>query len=740
MIWLLLTGVGFAGLGAVAGSSLGRIHPEAAGEVAVPDQAEPLTHSPLEEPDPGGESPESLAIPGAPTEPKAATAAVAVSTLAPSFTGLEGLGDLPVDDAILRVDELLLEGNYRPARDGYAVLARTAVGLPEARIRLRQGLCEEVLGNLSQAQAEYRRVIELKPGLALCEAAILGQARLWKLARREEMAIATLYRALLEGATQGTDAARSQIPHFLAVLVSGRVGTSAQNPSQLEKIFDDQVMLAPAPGIHPEVILAELRGHETAQRVGTGPSGENIAVVQRFSQDPEEIFLTMSTGRLAALEIVRRVANKSGWSVRLTEEARLRLQEHTLQPACIDLPLALILDSVLEPFELIWHTESDSILISSASQASSEVVSFYRTKVANRTLRYACATAPDHPWAAASFLELGRVAAVNGNLELAGRHISKALDQFPRSEYLAAGWLNLGKLQLRQGQLDRALESFHRATDMLDGQPLEPAGYIYAGRIHLEKDEPREAIPPLTRALVLAERTRFEPMAALMLSSAYLLLEHFQRANDLLMEHRSSFRGDALSDQAAFLSSLIRYRAATDARDRHREGATLVGTLTNIHAGSGFGGHWPYLIGAAYRDTGMTSEEISVLRAGLLGPYAYPLQFRIRQLLLSDAGGEAEPPPQDAAAQSNRWPKGVLAEATTAFRQGRHEQAISLCRELLSSQTAATEDHRAALRLMGQVFQSLGDHKQAVACFAGIIPGQSPALPDLTQEPKGNRR
>jgi tetratricopeptide (TPR) repeat protein len=344
-------------------------------------------------------------------------------------------------------------------------------------------------------------------------------------------------------------------------------------------------------------------------------------------------------------------------------------------------------------------------------------------------LRFACTYSSHHPWAVASALELGRVAAYRGEPEAGIRNIRKAIEQFPRSDFLAVGWFNLGKLELQMGRHEESLQAFYRAADLLSAQSLEPVSYLYVGRLHLERELPREAISPLTRALVLAEGTPYESMAALQLASAYLMLQHYQRANEILMEHRSSFKVPSRHDQAAFLCSLIRYRAAVDETDRFREGATLIGTLTNLNVKDCFGGHWWYLAGLAYRDVGMRGQEVETFKKCLAGSYEFALQEQLRLLLLEDAPDQISASGLQTRTGGNSadefHAKAMMIEAAELFRNGSDAEALGMCRQLLERPNVPEPMRREALRLMGQIYQARGEHNLAVECFTGLIPSPS---------------
>lgn len=638
----------------------------------------------------------------------------------------------PPSERLREADKLMMVGNYRHALEAYRSIADSVPTFLPADLSLRIGLCHEAEGNYRLAQAEYRKVIELNAALELQEAAILGMARLWNQAGRSELAIATLFRAILNSGRHEATFARSQIPHELAVMLSQRVRKSGREDLTLEDYYADDVLVSPSLQINPFSVITELSGR-TLTAPGTQLIAPNdISVVERFSNHPDEIYVNVRADRLSVLELLRRLANRSGLKVQITEEARLRLQDHSLSPDCKKIPLGIALDALLEPYEILWRVKDDSLYVLHSKSASTTELATYRMQSATRSLRYAIRSASNHPWAAASSLELARLTAQSGKYDVAADYLKKMLETFPRSSFESIAWYNLGKLELLQGNLDPSKTAFQHAADHLSGHPLESMAYLYLGRIEMENDRVRESIPAYTRALILAVDTQFETMAVLQLSSAYLMLDHYQRANEILVEHKASVLEAPARDQAAFLVCLIQYLSTNDKYERFRAGTTLLGAMTRLQLDHSFACHWHWLAARAYREFGMKQQQIAMLRLNMKSPYPYPFQSRIRMMLLEDAPHElAGLQPLSALAPAKGKPsdlffKTQLREAIHLFHQGQTDAAMQVSRELAEHPHISNEDRRAALRLMGRIFQSRGQHELAVQCFSGIVPSADP--------------
>lgn len=651
-----------------------------------------------------------------------------------------------------RGEDLIHEGNYIAARQVFREFGDGLTGGMRAQLLLRLALCQEALGDHADALANYRRVIGINVNPPINEAALLGQSRVWKNSGQTDLATSTLFRALLEFPRDGTDTRQSSLPHQLGALLASRFRSASETAVNRPVSLLDDVLTVPSQLFRPEKLLEEWSKLDfEAGRRGPSSSAPGITVTDRFGSAPDEVLLSLRSDNLTALDLIEGAVTAAGWSVETSPAARRRLQEHTLRPDCTDLPVAIILDALMDQYQLCWTwtpsprsgSPAASIVVRTHDETDAAELTAARRAAARRTLTFACGFAPDHWGAATSYMELGRLNALETasadagvapgrvSREQAIRGYRQAIELFPRSEHVPDAWLNIGKLHLQGGELQEAVQALHRAVDSMTGHPLQPVAYIYLGRIHLELDAPRSAVSPLIRGLALAATTEFEPVAALLLASAYYLLENPRGANTVLVDHRQSFKESAVRDQAAFLAALIRFRAASSPRHRDTEGTILIQALTNLDQSQFFGGHWPYLVGTAYRETGMTEQSLATFAASFRSSYSFPLQDRMRSVLLREGVPTPSQLPSNSgvASESRTIHFEVdLAEAQQAFRSGDHDETLRLCRRFLTQPDAPVELRREALRMMGRVFQIRGDHRQAVLCFTGVVPEENPSV------------
>jgi tetratricopeptide (TPR) repeat protein len=650
----------------------------------------------------------------------------------------------PRDELLAKAEQLFLEENFRGARDRYRHLVSGMTNPHEAMVLLKFGLCEEVLGNVRSALSAYRHLNEMNPSPQLQEAALLGQARIWAMTDRQGLATAALYRQLLAGLS--TDV-HSPTLHLLGCLVARRVQADGNPSIQSELLLRDNGLLSPPIAVHPGQIIHDLQRSEFALPESNTGGSARIRLQPAPSREPLDVQITLTGPLMSSRELVQGVLQTAGWKLNAQEDIRNRLLDRSVAPRFQSVPMSLLLDAVLEPLGMVWSAGNQEILIQNAEEASSDVLKSYRREMALRVLDFAVQRAPRHRDCVATRIEHARVYATASLDEQAIRILEQTVEMHARSDYLPYAWFNLGKIQLRQGRGGDASASFYRAADMRNGESLEAISYLYVGRIQIENDDFRKATMPLNRAVALTAGTVHEGLATLELSSLYLMLENGHRANTLLMEHLQALEQPGIRDQAAFLSSLIQYRMTTESHDRFRAGTTLIQTLTNLKLRDCFGGHWTYLAAQAYRDTGMTQDSVLVLRNGLNTSYPFPLQNRMRSLLLLDAPelltltGAGQRSIDAGSVPQAFQIDALLTEAEASYHSSQFDQSIRTCREILDRCQVTEAQRRAILKLMGSAYQAQGKYHESVQCFTGVVPGNPlPPLPETAADSKAEAK
>ncbi|QDU40214.1 photosystem I assembly protein Ycf3 [Maioricimonas rarisocia] len=637
--------------------------------------------------------------------------------------GPEGFDAQAVANMLQRADEHLVETSYAVALRMYQELLPRTSGAVNIHVRFRLALCAEVLDDTSTALEQYQTVVSANADPVLTRLARLGQVRIWESNDRLDVAIAALYREIVTQSdaapsSAGIDEALHQLGHCLSRRAATGITADPLDPAHL---------ITPRPVVMPAELLALTR-QSNAGKVPQRP--EELTVTQRLAPFAESVFLKVRYHQRSVADVFRAMVTASGWAPEVTPDAVARMVGRSISIDAPELSLAFLLDSTLEPFGLAWKLTGNRIVVFEPQDVTSPEELQRRRIVAARALQYAVTNAPDHSWSSVSYMMLGELAASSGHAADALRIFRQATRLFPRSTSITEAWFNLGKVQLQLGDHEGALETFYQAVDNVETHPMERIAYLHIGRILLERDEARKAVMPLRRALALNEGTDQEAVAAMMLSSAYLMLGNPRGANSVLMSRRDLLRDRDVRDQAAFLASLIRYRAAGDPLIRQREAVTLITALTHADPAAMFGGHWWILVGEAFRDVGMAVEEVSLYEHCVRTTYRFPLRDQILLILAErrlqqgnsiDTKQLLEALSTDSLLDASHVAEIMLAEV--AFSAGDPQLTIDRCGMLLDRDNLPEAVRPQVLRLMGRAYQAQGDHQSAIYCFSGLVPG-----------------
>lgn len=660
---------------------------------------------------------------------------------------------------LLKVDSLILEGQYSMAVDLLESDEPRASRLLNAQFQLRLALCAELQGNLPKALDHYRSLTGPSQSPEISDLAAVSSARVLIELDHRDAANALLMRLLLRRARTMSRDVLGDVVHTLA---AGLVPV----PDEMDLLDESQWLVAERDPTAEELLKS------WSVRTETEPASAlpEILELRQLQPSPEGVLVTLRTRTENPARLLDAICRQLNWSVSINVDVSKTLQSHSFAADCVELPLSVILDLLLKPIGFNWLYQEQRLTVTrvnnpaalSNNNAPADTSGEQQLQIADRFLQLAISRAPEHTAAPVSFVLLGSVTADLGDLDKAIHCFEYSIDRFPRSPCAGTSMVNLGRAFVRKGQREAALNQFYRTVDNVSGLEIDAVAYLYIGRILMENDEPRDAIAPLMRGLSLAERSKYEAPAALLLSSAYLLNGNALAANSILVEHRHSFaenetlsdaettRCRAFSQQAAFLSSLARFWTSQGTL-RIRDGEALLAALTNVQPDEMFGGQSAYLVGIAFGAVGLDSEQETVFQHSLSAPSRFPLQHRMESLLNGEI--RLEESLQQRAVNESRITqdqstpevqarssadKAILAKAEAAYRDSDYDEVLKTCQQYLlnvePSQAAlpATDPKsnepsvcRAMLRLMGLAYQAQGQHEYAVRCLAGI----APALP-----------
>lgn len=625
-------------------------------------------------------------------------------------------------DFIGQAEALLLEGTYAAAQAHLDAAA--AAHLAGERVTYLRGVCAEFLGNLAAAQAAYELAAATAETPGARRQAQLAYARILERQGRHDVVVETLYRDLLRSGSAEFDALDADAAHLLAITLGEQCFLAAE---QSDLYRDDVLAPARLPLDARRLLTAPAAAPPSFPAVEPVPL--EVHCRQRLGDHPGEVYVSLRGTDATIVELLTRIGDVLGRPLTCPAAVVRDLGARTLSLDVDEMDLALALDAVLSPLGLAWIPHPDRIEIAAASELPEDRRRELQAARTRRVVQLSLLRSPDHPWAAAQYALLGRLAAGEDQLDVALQFLRQAR-QASRGRRLPEASFNEGKLAMRMGDPAGAKLALYSCVDSIDAHPIKPAAYIYLGRLHLEADSPHEAVAPLQRAVQLTADSPAEPLAVTLLGSALLLDGNPQGAIAVLHNHRQRLNESRLREAAAFITAYAKFSAARTGDLRSREAAGLLEAVSRIDPAVEFGGHWWYLTAETFREFGITIEADRISQAALQAAPRSALRDRLVQRTLREQMQRDPSIAVDAAMTSllstadQTWRyEARLAVAETEYRRGLDEPARTHCRAIVQDATAPDHVRRGALRLLGRIHQQRREHDAALQCFAGSLPG-----------------
>ncbi len=663
---------------------------------------------------------EAVDLTAAPAEVAGAPAASEEKKGAPTIEPIaENLSVL-----LLQGDNFLAEANPASALKRYAALEQRITGAQRPEVLLRIALAEEAVGDHHSSLKRYRELAATAlPNLVV--AARLGQARLWQAQQQYPYAETILFDLLLNEAGQGMNSGlRADTAHLVAAILTGNVVDDFQN-----RVLDDQSLLLPQltrplPHLLEDALMTE--------QLPIEPPAEGVRLTSgKRGQAPGDIQVAVHYPRRPVLELLAELARTCGYRVRGTREIQQTLAARAMKLEARKVSAAILLDGLLSADNLLWKFDGDELVVFSGEGSDTAAIETARILKAERSLQHALSAAPDHPWAPAAYISLGKLRTHASDLPGAERYLEQTARIYPRSEFDSCASFNLGKVRLVLGKLPEARDAFLRAVDASHGKPLEAAAYLYAGRISLELGQPRSAIIPLQRAVALKGSPQVTNVANITLAAAYLLGGNPASANAVLLGRRAELSDEPYRDVAAFLSALAQFRSSEHDNARHaRDSRTLVSSLAHAVEKRPFCWAIPFLAAQSATELSLDDEARRLYEIVALSPYHHSLQDASLYALASlrwNAGEQAAAVDILAGlveSGSGDWQKHARIQRCGYSLELSHGSAVLTDGQRLLRDDLTTEERARVLQFMGKALQRQGKHELAAYCFAGVSPAE----------------
>ncbi|MFO0978570.1 MAG: tetratricopeptide repeat protein [Planctomycetaceae bacterium] len=626
-------------------------------------------------------------------------------------------------------DEQLAGGNYIPAMRALQQIRAKSQGPPGSSILFRLALCAEAAGRHAAALEAYRRISGTQTDPAWAGVSRYGEARcLAATGRHEGLQTDLLRRAILDE-TELLPTVRNEVLHLI-----GRDIWRENTTISTADLLKDTTLAAPEWVADPGQLLKELPLliHESP----TLAERSEFRVLSLSDNDPSEIRVRLNCGVTRIEPLMKNLIKGCRLKFELSEAAVEMLQGRSQQIHVADRSLALLLDGLTLPYELVWSSHDDVVQIRHRSEVSEEEWRTSRLGAAERILRHAVIDGPTSTQAGHSRLALSTLLFEQKRAADAVQYLQVQLETDPRSAVETETAFNLGKCLMLLNEREDARQAFLRSIDASGGLlDVRIAAYIFHSRLLVEDGKGKTATTTMMRGLSLAKGSELEPWAALQLASVYLMLDNPQGANSVLMGRREEIAEGPGKSGAAFISALSRFRAAVLSDQRERAGRDVVSALSEFRAQEACGGHWAVLVAEACDDLGLTEQALDAWRLAL--KKLPPCQLRNEAVLRLSQRYEEEGQYEEAqllltGLNDHSSETSIIAKLHTAelaLDEKDTAQAIRMCRAIIDS-TDDVAIERQALRIMGRAYESRNLYEAAVTCFAGMLPPEDASTPE----------
>lgn len=623
-------------------------------------------------------------------------------------------------------DHLLLSGRESQAQPLYDQLLAEHPTLGREVLIFRQAIAAEVLGANGLAIDRYRELASSDPSRRdFVRAGRLGQARLWMQMNRPELAVALLC-DLWSNSTGGLlDAA---IHAEAAHLLSQAFAIQTEPAADMSDSHDRSIARPPLHFTAVQLLdTAKTEGSVSDRSVA--PS-QTVVVEFQTEPHPANTQVNVAIPPMPIEEFVTLLAAQAKFRVEWTSQAATAVLGSKAAMTLEHMNLAILLDLILAPRGLVWEEAGGVIRILAEEECQADVLHELKVQTARRALRRALSDFADHHLVPAAYVSLA-------NLEFRVAHYAEAatlyqqlLREHSQSEILCEAYFNLAKTEMLLGRTAKSREAFFAVVDRSPGHRLEAVSYLYLSRLFLNEMDSRQAARVAGRAVALARSAEIRGLAACNLAAAQCMEGNPRIASSMLMEHRELLQHSSSRDVSAFLSALAGYRSRGAGSSPSLEGRELIVAMSRVAPDMFFGEYGYLMMGQALTDLSMLDAAKETYRKGLeqglTDELSHAVSYAMADVcctegdtetagrILTDLAGNAK----------GKWaPKASLRLAQLTYDLNQDELCKSACLTVLQGQSQ-DEAKRAAIQLLGKLYERRGEYQNAASCFAGTIPGE----------------
>lgn len=662
--------------------------------------------------------------------------------------------------AIERGDRLLLAGSSRDAALAYrlAINGENGVVLPEHLLRFALAL--EMAGYFSQAESVYVDASQHSADPRLGLLATSGLARTWQATGNGLDALKSLSDLTLRKAEMRPfrDAAgEAQLLLAQSLIARGKEVTIAAGlplpeiwPLRLPMNLEGKMALLNSPMAPAETpegadsnesIDGDLNDRDSISdsdpQTGAKPVAapqatlrDGVNVVQKPVADPDLISLDVSLPVNAIAMILEQLSAATDLPTRIEDDALEILRGRSKVLRMDGVTLAMVLDALLLPLDLMWEWRDGEVVISKQARHPTEEVARSYYRAANRLLeQFQLEYAED--------TRLPFARGIQGNVQMLLQDNDRALVAFEsilqsdeRGNLSAVCYLNLAEIQKSLRRMTEVRELLFKAVDSTADLNLKSHAYRMIADIALEEGDFAVAVQTAERSTRLGTDNLVKEAAALTLARAYLLTNRPIAANQALYDSRRAFVSPRALHLASLLGAYARFVGTGSEVYRRNESQRLLIELAMARQEEQLQGVDDYLAAKAFQMLGFEEDCIQLLQRALaksVNDY-WRRRLAFELAVLHHQYGESERALQVLDLIDDGTPSELailvhLERAKIHLDRQEPESCLQAARPLFGLELS-DDQKRVALEIMGQAYRRLGLHYSAALCYAGVLPNQ----------------
>jgi tetratricopeptide (TPR) repeat protein len=631
--------------------------------------------------------------------------------------------DGSIADKLARGDQALLSYHFADALSQYGEILEGASS-STALIQYRVGLCHESLGHSEKAIPCYRSAITTSTSPSLTFASRLAIARCLLLTNNTVEARQALYPVLLNEAKQlGTpDLFLSEARYLVALALARETHPATTDRLGLDRLASFTEVALDVPFYLDETAKTPSSVKKIAVDVPAAP----IVIQKRTSEKPALALQVQQAGQ-SSKELIDKVTSDAGWRVDWTPAAKKFAVERLLDIHVHNWTLLELLEMMADHLDLACHLDGEIVRFSTRAELNGPKAAQLKCEMAQWALEAAIRADASHPLTAAATIELGNWHAHAGKIPEAIQWYERLIREEPASPCVILAFYNRAQLHLRKQSFLQARRDFYRAIDQSPGHEFALRAQLRLGQLAFEEEDAKEAIPLFRRAQTLAPGSVHQPLAALNLAAAWLMVGKPEQARGALQKQRVALRQAPYKDTAAFLDGYATHQLAVAAKLLRREGSDLLSTLLQNQDTTLLGPIGQTLIAQAYDDLGFPDQAERLLRKALANVHtktslATNLELKLAEALLKqDQRSKAQPLLEKVAATSfNHRTLANFHLARLDLLDKEWKLCADKCRHLWEEKSFA--DSAALLQMWGTAYEGMGDYTRAAQCFSGKAP------------------